>query len=304
MGNPVMASLSTKLPGMKAAMPEWWPIVLGMLALYVPTLYDLFNGLWATEEQAHGPIILALAIWLIYRLWPEMMAKSEGKPTSVAGWAALVIALLLYATGRSQEIMAFEMGSFIWMLAAVLLVKRGGSALKVVWFPLFFLLFMIPLPGTVVIVLTMPMKMAVSYVTEHILFWLDYPIARNGVILQIGQYQLLVADACAGLQTLLTLESLGLFYLNVVRHTSVLRNVVLAILIVPISFAANVIRVITLTLITYYFGDEAGQGFLHGFAGMILFLSALILILGADTLLQLMIKKRTAQVPQSTSPIR
>jgi exosortase len=138
----------------------------------------------------------------------------------------------------------------------------------------------------------MPMKMAVSYVTANILFWVHYPIARNGVVLQIGQYQLLVADACAGLQTLLTLESLGLFYLNVVRHTSAFRNVVLAILIVPISFAANVIRVITLTLITYYFGDEAGRGFLHGFAGIVLFLSALVLILGIDAFLQYFVKAR------------
>ena len=62
--------------------------------------------------------------------------------------------------------------------------------------------------------------------------------------------------------------------------------VTLAILIVPISFTANVIRVMSLSLITYHFGDEAGQGFLHGFAGMVLFLSALLLIIGFDTLLQ------------------
>jgi exosortase/archaeosortase family protein len=113
------------------------------------------------------------------------------------------------------------------------------------------------------------------------------------VILQIGQYQLLVADACAGLQTLLTLEALGLFYLNVVRHTSVFRNVVLAIFIIPISFSANVIRVIALTLITYYFGEEAGQGFLHGFAGMVLFLTALILILSVDKMLRFIVKIRS-----------
>ena len=156
------------------------------------------------------------------------------------------------------------------------------------------MLFMIPLPGGLVATLTLPMKMAVSYVTEHILFWVGYPIARTGVILQLGQYQLLVADACAGLQTLLTLEALGLFYLNVVRHTSVFRNVALAILIVPISFTANVVRVIVLSLITYHFGDAAGQGFLHGFAGLVLFVSALLLIIGVDSLLQLAIKARKA----------
>jgi len=280
---------------MKSVIPEWWPIMLGMLVLYLPTFYDLFSGLWATEEQMHGPIILTLSAWLIFRLWPRMIEKSAGKPVSVMGWAVFVIALVFYIIGRSQNIMLFELGSVIWMLAAILLIKRGSSALKVMWFPLFFLFFMIPLPGTVVIVLTMPMKMAVSYVSEQILYWADYPIARNGVILQIGQYQLLVADACAGLQTLLTLEALGLFYLNVVRHTSVFRNVALAILIVPISFTANVIRVITLTLITYYLGDEAGQGFLHGFAGIVLFLSALILILSMDALLQFIVRSRAAR---------
>lgn len=271
-------------------MPEWWPILLGLMILYVPTFYGLFAGLWSTEEQAHGPIILGLALWLIYRQWPVMMERSAGKPPSFMGWPVLIIGLLSYIIGRSQHVYILEVGSFIWVLAAIVLIKRGGSALKVVWFPLFFMLFMIPLPGTLVIMLTMPMKMAVSYVTEHVLYWANYPIARNGVILQIGQYQLLVADACAGLQTLLTLEALGLFYLNVVRHTSVFRNVMLAIFIIPISFSANVIRVIVLTLITYYFGEEAGQGFLHGFAGMVLFLTALILILALDKLLRLIVK--------------
>ena len=278
---------------MKAAMPEWWPVLLGLAVLYVPTFYDLFSGLWATEEQVHGPIIFALAIWLLYKKWSTMMEKSAGEHSVITGWIVFAIALMLYIIGRALRVDIFEIGSLIWMFSAILLIKRGGSALKVVWFPLFFMLFMIPLPGTLVIMLTMPMKMAVSYVTEHILFWADYPIARNGVILQIGQYQLLVADACAGLQTLLTLEALGLFYLNVVHHTSALRNIVLAILIIPISFAANVIRVITLTLITYYFGDEAGQGFMHGFAGIVLFLSALILILGMDKLLRLIVRARS-----------
>jgi exosortase B len=298
MKNSVISFIRIRMLSLKAAMPEWWPILLGMLVLYVPTLFDLFNGLWATEEQAHGPIILVLSLWLIYRQWPRMIEKSAGRLAVVTGWVVFFITLVFYITGRSQHIMLFEMSSFIWMLAAILLIKRGSGAIRVMWFPLFFMLFMIPLPGTIVIALTMPMKMAVSYVTENILFWAGYPIARNGVILQVGQYQLLVADACAGLQTLLTLESLGLFYLNVIRHTSVFRNVILAILIVPISFAANVIRVITLTLITYYFGDEAGQGFLHGFAGIVLFLSALIIILAVDSLLQLFVKVRAAKTMQ------
>jgi exosortase B len=174
------------------------------------------------------------------------------------------------------------------------LVKRGAPALRVLWFPFFFMLFMVPLPSEFVAAVTMPMKMAVSWATEHVLFAFGYPISRAGVILQIGQYQLLVADACAGLQTLLTLEALGLFYLNLMRHPSAVRNIGLAVFIVPISFSANVIRVIVLTLITYYFGDAAGQGFLHGFAGMVLFVTALLLILSIDSTLQWYVRGKEA----------
>ena len=274
----------------KAQFSVWWPVVIGLLALYLPTFFDLATGLWSTEGYAHGPIILGLSVWLIARQWPAMLQASEGQPASKAAWPLSVFALLFYIFGRSQSMMSFELCSFIVLLVAILLMARGGSALKALWFPFFFMLFMIPLPAPIVATLTLPMKMAVSFVTEHLLYFAGYPIARSGVILQIGQYQLLVADACAGLQTLLTLEALGLFYLNVVRHTSAIRNIALATLIVPISFTANVIRVMTLTLITYYLGDAAGQGFLHGFAGMVLFISALLLIIGVDSLLQFIIK--------------
>ena len=281
----------------RGALLDWLPIIIGFLVLYVPSFVGLVSEVWNTEEQAHGPIILGLSAWLIWRQREEMLASAvEGKGRAF-GIALFVIGLLLYMFGRSQQILVAEISSFIAVAAGLLVIKLGTPALRVVWFPFFFMLFMVPLPSAVVAALTLPMKMAVSYVSEHILYWAGYPIARSGVILQIGQYQLLVADACAGLQTLLTLEALGLFYLNVVRHTSAFRNVALAIMIVPISFTANVTRVIALTLITYYWGDAAGQGFLHGFAGMVLFVSALVLILTIDSLLQWIVnfrKKRSA----------
>ena len=268
-----------------ATLLAWFPVIAGLLVLYVPTLVDLFRGPWSQDEQMHGPIVLGISLWLMHRTWPAMQQASEGRTPSAWGWPLLAFALLLYAAGRSQGIGLFETGSVIWMLMALLLLLRSGAALKAQWFALFFMLFMIPLPSSVVDLVTMPMKMAVSYVAEHVLFWAGYPIARTGVILQIGQYMLMVADACAGLHTLLTLEALGLLYLNVVRRDSTFRNIGLALLIVPISFTANVIRVMVLTLITYHFGDAAGQGFLHGFAGMVLFLTALMLIIGFDTAL-------------------
>jgi len=267
---------------------EWLPAIAGLLALYVPTYIGLAYGLWGAEGQSHGPIIACLALWLFWKSRFEI----QNAPVApvVAGWPIFLVGLLVYILGRSQDILLFEVGSQIIILIGLLLIMRGWAAVRLMWFPLFFLVFMVPLPASVVDTLTMPMKLAVSYVAEQVLYSAGYPISRTGVTLQIGQYKLLVADACAGLHTLFTLEALGLLYLNVVQRSSLFRNVILATLTVPISFCANVIRVMVLTLITYHFGDAAGQGFLHGFAGMLLFITALLLMIGVDTLIMFCVK--------------
>lgn len=290
----VSPSVSMSLASLKAVLANRqvhpWLIVLGgAVAMFGPTFWGLFHGLWATDSQGHGPIVLAISFWLLWRKVPEV-AVLPVQPSRSWGWGMFALAMLLYALGRSQDILLFEVGTLIAVIASAVLLLKGSAALRSLWFPLFFMAFMIPLPSVVVDAMTQPMKMAVSYAAETLLYAGGYPISRSGVILQIGQYQLLVADACAGLHTLFTLEALGLLYLNLIRHESVARNVTLAVLIVPISFTANVIRVIVLTLVTYYLGDEAGQGFLHGFAGMVLFMAALMLIILSDTLIRAIVR--------------
>lgn len=289
------AKQAPSMPWLRAETVQlWWPIALGMLVLYGPTLWDLMHGIWASDEQGHGPLVLALAVWLVWRKGPELAAMPR-LPRPAWAWPLLIVAALSYALGRSQGILILEVGSAILFFAGAILLLLGAAHLRALWFAFFFMCFMVPLPGPLVDAMTQPMKMAVSYAAEHLLYWAGYPISRTGVTIQIGPYQLLVADACAGLHTLFTLEAMGLLYLNVVRVSSAFRNIALAILIVPISFSANVIRVIVLTLITYHFGDAAGQGFLHGFAGMVLFLSALTLIIGVDSLLRLGSKLRSQE---------
>jgi exosortase B len=271
-------------------------LVLALLAggfalLYLPTYWDLSRTVWASDEQGHGPIILAVSLWLLYQL-RHRMAELPGRPAVVFGCGVFAFGLLLYVLGRTQAVIMFEVGSQIAVIAGLLLIFKGPPALRLAWFPLFFLLFMMPLPGALVAAVTTPLKTAVSYVAEVIVYAAGYPIARSGVILHVGQYQLLVADACAGLNSMFTLEALGLLYMNLMGYTSVVRNVTLALLVIPIAFVANVVRVMILILVSYHFGDEAGQGFVHDFAGMVLFMAGLVLILVTDRVLGLFLPAR------------
>lgn len=264
-------------------------LAVGLALLYVPTIVDFIHGPWRGDRNSHGPIVLALSAWYFYfqsRRIAQQGERFEPRPAPVAGWSLVLIGLAAYVLGRSQEIALLELGSLLPVLVGLSLVLLGPAITKRYWFAFFLLVFAVPLPASIVDVITQPMKLAASWGAEHLMYVLGYPIARSGVILQIGPYQLLVADACAGLNSLFTLEALGLLYMNVVRHESVFRNITLAILIVPISYCSNVIRIMILALLTYHMGDEVGQGFMHEFSGMALFLTALMLIVVVDGLLR------------------
>ncbi len=265
---------------------RWLPVALGLAVMYVPTYVDLAHGLWQEEAHAHGPIILVVVAWLVWRQRAALASREPSKSAPLAGWAMLAFGLMLYAVGRSQGIALFEVGSHLPVLAGTVLLLLGWRALARLWFPLFFLVFLVPLPGFMIDIATAPLKNFVSHIVESMLYELGYPIARSGVILMIGQYQMLVTDACSGLNSLYSLAALGFLYLYLTGPGTLVRSAALLASIAPIALVANVARVLILTLITFYLGETAGQSFLHGFAGMTLFATALLLLLGLDVLLQ------------------
>jgi exosortase B len=279
-------------PGRPADPAAFGMVLAGLAALWLPTWWDLVFGVWAPDAQGHELIILAVAGWLIYRQRDALLELPD--VSSRWGAACVVIGLLLYAFGRSQQFLRVEMLALGVVLAASIACFKGAAALRLIWFPLVFLLFALPLPYTLVLTVTAPLKAGVSIVATQLLLWLGFPMGRSGVVITIGQYQLLVSEACAGLQTMFTLEAMGLLYASLKNYRSWLRNAALALLVVPIAFIANVVRVMILVLVTFHFGDAAGRGFIHGFAGLVLFAVGLAMIFAADRALGALLPRKWA----------
>lgn len=262
-----------------------WPLLfLGWLCLAVPSLWDFLFGVWSGFSQGHELLLLSVAGWL---MWRHRRPDEHGEPGRwpVGFWLAWGLGVLAYAFGRSQEFIRIELLSVWWMALLITWLATGWAGLRRTWFAWLFCLFAMPLPFSVVLMLTAPLKEAVSVLAAGILSGVGYPIGRSGVVLTVGQYQLLVAEACAGLHSMFILEAMGLLYSHLAGHTSKWRTVWLAIMAVPVSFVANVLRVMILVLVTYHFGDDAGQGFVHGFAGIVLFALALMLMALVDWVL-------------------
>jgi exosortase B len=261
---------------------ELGALTIGLLTMYIPTYINLDQNIWNVVGQGHGPVMLALTLWLGWQRWPALMALPDRRAV-VAGTVLLILGLMLYVIGHSQDLLSFETASQIPVLAGLFLFYRGAKGLKTMWFPLFFLLFLIPMPGSVVDAVTAPLKAGVSYVAEWVLHSVGYPIGRSG-------------------NSIFALEAIGVFYLSMAAHTNRLRNIILATLIIPISFVSNTMRVMVLVLVTYYFGDEAGQGFVHSFAGILLFMVATLLTIGVDAILGKFFKEPPALPQANTNP--
>lgn len=275
---------------------QTWLIVLaGFAAMYLPTYWSAANGIWQTDDHAHGAIILLVVIWLFWQVREPLLALAP-KPLAAAGWSCFIFGLFVFMLGRSQSISILEIASQILVLGGVLLILQGWPGIRVAWFPVLYIIFMIPLPGILVDAVTGPLKSWISIIAEHILYSAGYPIARNGVVLTIGQYQLLVADACSGLHSMFSLSALGMLFLYIAEHKSWLHNAIMLTSILPIAFVANVLRVMVLILVTYHLGDEAGQGFLHGGAGMVLLIAALLFLFLLDSILVQMFRHRASRI--------
>ena len=260
-----------------------WPLALGFAAMAIPTLITLANQTWSQEMGEHGPIVLAAGGWLLWRQAPEL--KREAKPGALWLTSLMLLgSILLYAVGRAVDFVTFEAAGVYGAGLAILHDKLGIKLMLKHWFPLLYLAFAIPPPSYIIADLTSPLKRFVSSVATGGLQAVGYPVEREGVTIIIAQYQLLVEDACSGMNSLIGLTAISLMYIYLMHGSSWRYSLLLLCFVIPIAIIANIIRIVILCLLTYYFGDQVAQSFIHFAAGIVLFSTALLLVFGVDKL--------------------
>lgn len=268
-------------------------VLAGWVVLFGPVYWEAFDTIWQTEDQGHGPLVLVVCGWLFWQL-KDRLAALPDRHQHLLGWPLLVLGLLSFVVGRTISLPFLVFGAQIPVAAGLLLLFKGAPAVRVAWFALVFLFFMTPLPGTLVDSSTQVLKQWISVIVTEVLYALGFPVSRTGVTISVGQYQLLVADACSGMHSMFSLSALGTLYMYIMRRPGLLHNAIMLAIILPTAFFANIVRVVILVLVTYYFGEDAGRGFLHGFAGMALLVVSLAVLFSVDALLARLLPSRRA----------
>lgn len=280
-----MSSAEAATPDIAAGPYDWltarWPLLLGFACIMVPTFITLGREAWSMEAGAHGPIVLATGLWLLWRNGGLRAHAGPGLPTWLVV-AALLPLLAIWAGGHAYDLLLLEAGALYGVGLLLCAYLAGWRTLLGNPFPYLYLGFLVPIPGWVLAAVTAPLQQFVSWAATSLLGALNYPVAREGVVITIAQYQLLVEEACAGMNSLIGLIAISMFYIYILYRASWRHAAILLAMIIPIAIFVNILRVITLILLTYYAGDAVAQGFLHVTAGMVLFAGALGLMVLVD----------------------
>ncbi len=270
-----------------AAAPQlgrFWFVLSAALVAAVPGIFLLGRDVWSTEQGAQGPIILSTGLWLLWREASGLTVSRTTKRSTLAVGAVLVVGLAVIF-GAIIGKLWLQWAAIYACLVIVLFDFVGTAGLRRVWFPLFYLMFLIPPPVGLIVPLTRTLKLAIANWAVDLLSLAGYQVANSGASLFIDSYELVVAAACSGLNSLASLLAIGLFYAYL-RHRADWRYAAfLSLLIIPIAIAANLLRVMILLLLTHYAGNEIAQGMLHEAAGLMMFVIALGTLAAIDVLL-------------------
>jgi exosortase len=268
-------SLALDAAAVRAALPAL-ALAAGWFALFGPVYADFADGPWRRDENAHALIVMAIVAGaIVARASTQSFAPARGRIEVLFGAAIGMFGAGLLFIGRLSETDLFLSASQCAVATGLVIALVGVDGARKLWFPLAMTLYLIIWPGWLLDTLTGPLKIFISRTVADGLYAAGLPVAHAGAVIAAGPYQLLVADACSGLNSLIALTAIGAVYLYAVKHGDWRVNAIVIALLVPIAILANLLRVCLLVLITYFLGYEAGQGFLHDGAGLFMFAIAL-----------------------------
>jgi exosortase len=286
----------SQIAGRKSTSFSWTTIAwvsLLLAACYAPVLTSLINQWNSDADMGHGffvPVIAGLIAWKKRDLIADKLPAPNWWGLAIMLWAGFQ----LYIATLGAELFLART-SFVFSIVGAVLLLGGTEYLRIFSFPLFLLLFMVPIPAVIYNQITFPLQLLASRAAEATIDLLQIPVIREGNVLILPQQTLNVVEACSGIRSLLTLTFLSLVYGYFFEKRNWVR-VVLFCSTIPIAIVANAGRV-AFTGVISQFNPELAEGWFHEAQGWVIFMIGLVFLMAFH---QLVI--RAAQFIQRRRP--
>lgn len=255
-----------------------------VLWLYRETLSSLVQQWAGDDNYSHGFFVAPLAL---YFAW-ERRGTLAGMPArpGAGGLFLLVFSLVVWMAGLLGAELFLTRVSLVGVIAGLVWFVWGRRHLRVLAFPILFLLLMVPLPALIFNQIAFPLQLLASRVGETAIAAVGIPVLREGNVLQLPTRSLEVAEACSGIRSLVSLLMLGIV-LGYMTERRTGRRVIIACAAVPVAIVSNAVRVAGTGIASEWISPAVSEGFFHTFSGWLMFVFAFAALLGVQRVLRL-----------------
>jgi exosortase len=263
------------------------PAVLAPLALAAalavlvwPAFAHAFEVWSSDEEFNYGYLIVPIAIGIVW--WRRHELRSSVSTGRRSGLALVGLGVLLLLVSRRSGIHAIGGLAVPPLFIGVAAYLWGWGTARVLAFPSLYLLFGLGLYRGLLSTVGFGLQHVTAHGAEFTSTLIGLDVERDGLVLQSADdspaFAFVVAEACSGMSSLLSLLALAALWIYAARGTLSARMAVM-LSVVPIVVLANTVRVTLVLLIATWYGQDAALGFFHGASSLALFVMALVSLL-------------------------
>jgi len=271
-----MAQTAARTDCVEFSLPKSMVIAGLTAALYAPVLTRMILQWWQDPDYSYGFVVPLFAGYVLYQR-RHKLRQVPLEPSNMGLVVTIGAIGLLLAGSLGAELFVARF-SLLLLLSGLLLFFSGWKMLRVVAFPLSFLVLMIPLPAIIYNQVTFPLQLLASRLSSNCLELFGVPVLREGNILVLPNYSLEVIEACSGIRSLMSLIALVVAY-GYLAERRLWARIILVTLMLPIAVASNALRVVGAGVVTYFWGPQWAEGFFHFFQGWLIFVSAVACML-------------------------
>lgn len=246
-------------------------------AAFIPIYPQLIDTLLNRPNNSHGILVPFIAVFLIWHKRGELRKKTV--ITYIPGALIFIGAMLLYVIAYAGLVAVVCRTMIVFSLIGLILFVLGKEIFKEIWFPLFFALFMVPVPDSIYGQLALPLQLFATIISTDIIQMLGIVALREGNMVYFANTQLEVAEACSGLRSMMAFVMLSFLFTYLMSRKVRWKMCLMVLSSIPLALFANILRVTGTGILATFYGDKVARGFLHEFSGMVVFAFGFVLLL-------------------------
>jgi len=278
--------------------PETALFLIGFAVLYRNVIGELISAWENDGNYSHGFLIVPIALYLAWERKGELIA-TERAPSNV-GLLLVLASVAVLAAGTLGAELFLTRVSIVGVVAGAILFLFGWTHLRLLLFPVGFLLLMVPLPAIIFNQIAFPLQLLASQFGEVSLSALGIPVLREGNVINLAYTRLEVVEACSGIRSLVSLITLGIVYGYFIDQRLLVRLIIVGSTI-PVAIVANGFRIAGTGVAAQYYGPAVAEGFFHTFSGWVVFVVAFAAIFGVRHLTVALLNLTNRQLPKGAA---